>query len=412
MSFLIIQGDARHVPLADNAVHCVITSPPFFGLRDYNVAGQLGLETTIEAYVANLVAVFREVWRVLRKDGTVWLNLGDSYSGSWGNYSGQNRGNGTQRTIANGSRIHQPSYDGLEQWRPPTTNTSSAGLKNKDLCMIPARVALALQADGWTLRSMIPWLKRNPMPESVLDRPASAIEYIFLLTKTEKYYYDAEAIKQPSVTKDPRRPYTSNGAKMLDGRSVWHSGERRNGTDFSARARRNSDWFFDSWQGLLQDEDDDPLALVVNTNGYKGAHFATFPSKLIEPLIKAGSSEKGVCTKCGGPYSRSLERRVMQPGITGGKTLYDKHRPDGGILRAGGFGAGSTTTLGWQPSCTCNAPRKKAVLFDPFGGAGTVGFTADRLGRDAICMDLSRPYCEMGKTRIIDDAPLLHWGTS
>ena len=180
-------GSLRALP--DESVHCCVTSPPYWGLRDYGVEGQLGLEETPEQYVNNLVEVFREVRRVLREDGTLWLNLGDSYAGSgkgaWENGKGQ-------------KESYTPTKDSPQCKIPKTPS----GLKPKDLVGIPWRVALALQADGWYLRSDIIWAKPNPMPESVTDRPTKAHEYIFLLSKSERYFYDAEAIKEKSV--DPK----------------------------------------------------------------------------------------------------------------------------------------------------------------------------------------------------------------
>jgi DNA modification methylase len=173
----------------------------------FEPAPQLGLEATPDAYVARMVEVFREVRRVLKSTGTCWLNLGDSYAGSWGNYGGQNRGNGTQRTRTAGSQVPNPAYDNLEDFRPPTASVS--GLKPKDLVGIPWRVAFALQADGWYLRQDIIWAKPNPMPESVTDRCTKAHEYIFLLSKSARYFYDAEAVKEPAL-----QPV---GAAMLTG---------------------------------------------------------------------------------------------------------------------------------------------------------------------------------------------------
>lgn len=180
----IFCGDARTrlLELEDQSVQCVVTSPPYWALRDYGCEGQLGHEATPEAYVADLVKVFREVRRVLKDDGTLWLNLGDSYCGSWGNYRAQHRGARRQRQIVNGSQIPNPAYDGSENWRPPTTDVP--GLKKKDLIGIPWMVAFALRADGWYLRSEIIWAKPAPMPESVTDRPTKSHEQVFLLAKS------------------------------------------------------------------------------------------------------------------------------------------------------------------------------------------------------------------------------------
>src|SRR4029453_11781386 len=178
----LLVGDCRELlpTLLAQSVHCVVTSPPYFGLRDYGTAGQIGLEASLEDYITTLVEVFREVRRVLRDDGTCWLNLGDSYASAWP----CNRRN----VVGNGSLPN-----GKREARPPRL---PGGLKEKDLMMVPARVALALQADGWYLRSDIIWAKKAPMPESVTDRPTSAHEHVFLLTKKARYFYDAEAVKE------------------------------------------------------------------------------------------------------------------------------------------------------------------------------------------------------------------------
>ena len=186
MSVRILNGDCRSVlaTLPDASLQCCVTSPPYFGLRDYGVAGQIGLESSPDAYIAELVAVFMEVRRVLRNDGTLWLNLGDSYNG----YMANQRGTGLEAERQQARKYVEPGA-GLR--------TSSA--KNKDLLMMPARVALALQADGWWLRSDIIWAKPNPMPESVTDRPTSAHEHVFLLTKSASYFYDADAVAEPAL---------------------------------------------------------------------------------------------------------------------------------------------------------------------------------------------------------------------
>lgn len=260
---LIFQGDClsglRQIP--DGTVNTCVTSPPYFGLRDYGHDGQIGLEPTPDEFVAALVGVFREVRRVLRDDGTLWLNLGDSYNAAGRKGHGSRTGfkQSTNRASAAGQDNSRPNVESL---------------KEKDLIGIPWRVAFALQADGWYLRQDIIWHKPNPMPESVRDRCTKAHEYVFLLSKSPTYYFDADAIKEPSVTNDPRRPYTSKGAKELDGRSDWKSGEKRDGEDFTKRNRR-SVW-------------------TVATRPYKGAHFATFPPDLIEPCILAGAPENGI----------------------------------------------------------------------------------------------------------------------
>jgi len=263
MSIDILNGDCLDVlpTLEAGSIHTCVTSPPYFGLRDYGHDGQVGLESTPDEYVAKLVAVFREVRRVLRDDGTLWLNLGDSYARQAGNEESKLN---TLHTMGVGQRkAHEAGAMRRGENKPPP------GLKPKDLIGIPWRVAFALQADGWYLRQDIIWHKPNPMPESVRDRCTKAHEYIFLLSKSAKYYFDSEAIKEPLQGK-PHAP----GNKKLDASrndhdsmdKVWGSDGKRN---------RRSVW-------------------TVSTKPYKGAHFATFPPDLIEPCILAGAPECGV----------------------------------------------------------------------------------------------------------------------
>lgn len=278
---MIYQGDSLSVlkTLESESINCCITSPPYWGLRDYGVEGQLGLEKTPEEYVIKMVEVFREVKRVLKREGTLWLNLGDSYIGSWGNYGGQHRGVGRQRQIINGSQIENPAYFGKEKWRPPTTD--APGLKPKDLCGIPWRVAFALQKDGWYLRQDIIWAKPNPMPESVTDRCTKAHEYIFLLAKSQKYYFDNEAIKEPCSEISKRqaeygwncdRPSTKNASMGRDG---IHTGKMGNRFVPEDGRNKRSVW-------------------TVTTKPFKDAHFATFPEDLILPCVLAGCPKDGV----------------------------------------------------------------------------------------------------------------------
>ena len=250
-------GDALDVlrTLPDESVQTCITSPPYFGLRDYGHDGQIGLESTPDEYVAALVAVFREVRRVLRDDGTLWLNLGDSYSG--GNQTGRNDGGRPEKGR------NWAEYD-IKR----TKVTRNTGLKPKDLIGIPWRVAFALQADGWYLRSDIIWHKPNPMPESVKDRPTSAHEHIFLLAKSKRYFYDADAVAEEAcgAAELPRRHGNGQTLGETSGKGGYRVGST-NGT----RNRRNV------W--------------TVNTKPYSEAHVAVYPPELIEPCVLAGSAE-------------------------------------------------------------------------------------------------------------------------
>ena len=254
---MIHHGDVRDVlPTLDaKSVQCVITSPPYWGLRDYGVDGQIGLEPTPDAYVQTLVAVFREVRRVLRDDGTVWLNLGDSYSGSGKGQMGS--GSASDRRGAKQGTSVGTLSGGLP--------TNYSNLKPKDLIGIPWRVAFALQADGWYLRSDIIWHKPNPMPESVTDRPTKSHEYLFLLTKSPRYYYDADAVREVSSGL-PGGRFGSGGPEV--GRLRNDSARPRNEETGTRNLR--SVW-------------------TINTQSYSAAHFATFPTALVEPCVKAGS---------------------------------------------------------------------------------------------------------------------------
>ena len=251
-------GDCREIlqTLPEQSVHCCVTSPPYFGLRDYGMAEQIGLEPTPEQFVAELVSVFREVRRVLRDDGTLWLNLGDSYAVNGGGRAYGASDGAVGRADAPGSPRRAPD-----------------GLKPKDLIGIPWRVAFALQADGWYLRQDIIWHKPNPMPESVTDRCTKAHEYIFLLSKSARYYYDAEAVSEHAVC--DRKP----GRRITDTRETHGTGGGNAGIN-SLLARYH--------EGDAPKSRNRRSVWTVTTKPYKGAHFATFPPALVEPCILAG----------------------------------------------------------------------------------------------------------------------------
>lgn len=367
MRNVILCGDVRDQLrlIPDETVNCVVTSPPYWGLRDYGTASweggdpehahrvhderasapgsakqassaganyvyagdcscgavrvdsQLGLEKTPEEYVCNMVEVFREVRRVLRKDGTLWLNLGDSYAGS---------GKGPSNSLTQAVWDSQPSRNGAQARAGAPTEWLSipGGLKAKDLVGIPWRVAFALQADGWWLRSDIIWSKPNPMPESVTDRPTKAHEYVFLLSKSERYYYDADAIKENANPDHASRyKYAFSGAP--EGRvdpggheRIVPEGER----EYTGQRNRRTVW-------------------EIATRPYPEAHFATYPEELVKPCILAGC-------------------------------------PEGGIV------------------------------LDPFLGSGTTASVAKTAGRDWIGIELNPTYVELAKARInVDQERLL-----
>lgn len=378
----IIQGDAltRLKELPSESVDCCITSPPYFGLRDYGVEGQIGLEESPEAYVSKLVEVFREVRRVLKKEGTLWLNLGDSYWGGKGqsNYAYQ------ERRTSPSFEGDQHNITGMGQTRP--TDGKHSEIKPKDLIGIPWAVAFALRADGWWLRSDIIWAnlsmvrpfqspKPNCMPESCKDRPTKSHEYIFLLSKSQKYYYDSDSIKEPAITTENR-----SGKGKYDG-------------DGSMKAR------------ALTGSDPNPLGRnkrtvwTVATKPFAEAHFATFPPALIEPCILAGTSEKGYCPECGMPWIRQVEHKNMVIRKT------DRMADLGEFGRTQSSGTmlspPETKTIGWLPSCQCGDLKPvPGIILDPFFGAGTTGLVAKKLGRHYIGIELNPEYIGMAQKRI------------
>jgi DNA modification methylase len=273
MNTQILNGDCIEMmrTLPDQSVNCCITSPPYFGLRDYGHEGQIGLEETPEAFVQKMVEVFREVKRVLRDDGTLWLNLGDSYY----NYRpGKGQALAKQSCASNDQDLPQSCA---------RRGNKLDGLKEKDLIGIPWRVAFSLQADGWYLRQDIIWNKPNPMPESVQDRCTKAHEYIFLLSKSPKYYFDSEAMKEPAQYGEHHAKYSGTytrhkvEAMQLEGATNGENYQRgmQNAMKDPLRRNKRSVW-------------------TVTTKPYAGAHFATFPPDLIRPCILAGCPKGGV----------------------------------------------------------------------------------------------------------------------
>jgi DNA modification methylase len=406
----ILTGDCREVlkTLPDESVHCVVTSPPYFGLRDYGCEGQLGLEPTPDGFVAAMVAVFREVRRALRADGTLWLNLGDSYASNPA--SGGSRSSGLNAKRADDGALHQDNKS--QNITPTASYKRPEGLKPKDLIGIPWRVAFALQADGWYLRQDIIWAKPNPMPESVTDRCTKAHEYIFLLTKSARYYYDAEAIAEPvsesSIERwsqdienqagSDRVPGKTNGAMKAVGRKNVKPGammaaeptEGESTFGFGSTRNKRSVW-------------------TVTTQPFGEAHFATFPPALIEPCILAGCPER-CCLTCGAPWKRELSDR---PPLTSDFSERDRFGTgDPGIHRKLGSAytkqlrENPVVTTGWSSSCECHAETAPGVCLDPFGGAGTTGLVADRHHRNAILIELNPEYAAMAEKRIRGESPL------
>lgn len=346
-SVRLYQGNAVEVlaRLPSQSVHCVVTSPPYWGLRDYGVEGQLGSEPSPDCgtqgkaqcgkcFVCSMVAVFRGVHRVLRDDGVLWLNLGDSYSGG----SGGNATNSDKQKSNEGTMIEpRKGYNGL-----PSGN----------LVGIPWRVALALQADGWILRQDIIWHKPSPMPESVRNRCTKAHEYVFLLTKSMRYFYDAKGVKEDAKYGRVETP----NERPREGRKAQSSGMWRRAGNLVEGVDRDkggeqSERIYDPSTGRNKRS-----VWTVASQGYPGAHFATFPTKLIEPMIKAGTSEKGCCSICGAPWTRVADSDT------------------------------------WKVGCQCRAEVKPCVVLDPFIGSGTTAEVSMILGRECWGIDLSEKY--------------------
>ena len=402
MTITILQGDVVEQlrTLPDCSVQCVVTSPPYYGLRDYGIAGQIGMEETPEVFVAKIVEVFREVKRVLRDDGTLWLNFGDSYCGSWGNSGRRPELDNTpsEQREKNTEYFNRGGWD--ERRERPPSSYNIPGYKQKDLFGIPWMVAFALRADGWYLRSDIIWSKPNPMPESVTDRPTKAHEYVFLMTKSARYFYDADAIREDaSPATLERNKYGFNGAfkGQLQGSPTeerWQEGRPIEKPQFGLNGRnRRTVW-------------------EIATQPTPEAHFATFPEALVEPCIKAGTSERGCCAVCGAPMERVVEKE--SPPIE----VFTKCRvkeDDGDYLytpRKNGekVGAGQkyqnwrnehpATTTGWKATCKCNADTVPCVVLDPFGGSGTTAKVARDLKRDCTLIELNPAYIKIAKNKL------------
>ncbi len=454
MSVRILLGEVREMlrTLADESVHCVVTSPPYWGLRKYDIPptvwggdpdcehdfatktieaeirtglgmaalgekyrggghkaglvpvvraergcrcgawqGDLGLEPTPELYVDHIVEVFRAVRRALRKDGMLWLNLGDCYAndGKWG---GETGGKQAYLGAANRQRV------GREE--------RYSGLKPKDLIGLPWMIAFALRADGWYLRQDIIWHKANPMPESVTDRCTKSHEYLFFLTKSPRYFFDSAAIAE-----DAAGTAHSRGSGVNPKAVMGTVGREKQNASFSAAINE------------LVSTRNKRSVWTVATEAFSEAHFATFPSALIKSCILAGTSEKGCCSKCGKPWERQTERSTRFEGGSGkaGRSAEEVNalgkwagKQYGTNIKLGPVV--STRTIGWAPSCQCGSwtsdkvwesePCVPCTVLDPFGGAGTTSLVADRLQRNAILIELSETYCDMARRRIDADAPL------
>lgn len=393
-------GDTREVMkrlIAEGVkVQMCCTSPPYWALRDYGCEGQLGLESTPEEYIANMVEVFRLVRELLADDGTLWVNMGDSYAGSGGAGGDYNEG---------GLREGQAKYPGRK------------GLPAKNLVGIPWRLAFALQADGWILRSDIIWSKPNPMPESCTDRPTKTHEYVFLFSKKPKYFYDADAVREPSLP-DSRD-------------KLWGTTAVTSRHDHKHDAQRGMQQYRTQKDGFVHMNN--PLGRnlrtvwTIPTAPYPESHFATFPPKLAETCIKAGSSERGICPRCGKSWVRvttkgeaNKEWQKACGGNNDGKyhgqarKNYESAKAENpsDVKRRILEGMKEHVTITWQPVCHCVIdpncapssttffPPVPATILDPFAGSGTVGQVAESLGRYWLLIELNPEYEKLIMKRV------------
>lgn len=428
----VLVGDAleRLRDLPAGSIHCVVTSPPYWALRDYGTEGQLGLEPTPELYVEAMVDIFREIWRVLRSDGTVWLNIGDTYAGSGKGPSNNPKASGHGKA-SDGSRNAGQFANGQA---PTKWIGVPIGVKAKDLVGIPWTLALALRAAGWYLRRDVIWSKPNPMPESVDDRPTSSHEYVFMLTKAERYFYDAEAVKEPNASspsglrkmREQRDRIGGKAKTLIDpynkASSATNIGQKRGVGSPNGRRRRSV------WE--------------IATEPNREEHFAAFPRALVKVCIAASSSERGACAKCGAPWARVIEKIATgktRPRAKAGLGL--KHsRETRGILAeiTGEFQEGvQTRTIGWRPTCDDfddfyralprakrpetrrrqdltgswwsrarsrpgldSWPVERSIVLDPFFGIGTTGLVALTMFRDFVGIELNPKYARIAERRL------------
>jgi len=375
--------------LPSGKVHCWATSPPYFGLRSYlpkdhpDKIHEIGTEGTPREFADKMVALFGEAHRVLHDSGVLWLNLGDSYA----------RNSAKGGSGPNGKNLPKMGYGGGAG--------IPMGTKEKDLVGVPWLVAFALREAGWYLRQWMPWVKWNAMAESVEDRPGSACESIFLLSKSSDYYYDHIAVRRPDAGYDMGN---KNGFERPERLGSKARGSRQPFVAGSGRNFRNNDLWFDT-AAMLFNDDGDPLGLHSGVGNFKGAHFASFPREVIEPLILCGSSERGVCPTCGNPWERQAERErvATRPGyetkVAGNEGLTSGNRDPGRHIT-------KYKTIGWGPSCGCEKKDPiPAIVGDMFAGTGTTLAIAREHGRVAIGCDIDTRNLDFVNERMTNTAP-------
>jgi DNA modification methylase len=412
----IIQGDVldglRSLP--DCCIQTVVTNPPYYALRNYGVEGQIGSEETLEEFISKIVEVFREVRRVLREDGTLWLNFGDSYAGSGRGPTGKN---GIGNQFERRGFVGKGPSKGLDEF------------KSKDMMGVPWRVAFALQADGWYLHSDIIWNKPNPMPESVTDRPTKSHEYIFLMTKSPRYFYDAEAIREGVSGGTHDRgdykgdlPKTAEPGQGIKQNSSWTkacwgqpegTGKKKAAkkqdqtgnptyTGFNERCKENNSFCDGTTRNAR-------TVWTITTQARPEAHFATFPDEIPRRCISAGTSKYGCCPKCGAPYQRIVE---ASGGVIGAS--WHPHENDEVTGQVGFKSHGYKREFkGWKPGCDCiiEGPPEAAlpvpcVVLDPFLGIGTTMRITRDLGRSSIGIELNPAYIKIARKLLQADSQL------
>ncbi len=421
----LYHGDCLDVlrELPDRSVHMCATSPPFYGLRDYGVQGQIGLEETPDMWVARLVAVFREVRRVLRDDGTLWVEIGDSYS------SGNREGHGTRVGYKQATNLGTIGHD----YRPPMPD----GIKQKDMLGQPWMLAFALRADGWYLRSEIIWARPNPMPESVTDRPTKAHSTVFLLSKQPRYFYDADAIREeyagPVEVRQGRVGAYQNRAMngLGDGTTPTRvltrptpqvetlgdlPPEAPRGPDgrrvTAVKGQENSEQHRDGERWPNPGGANARSVWSISTEPTPFAHFATWPQALVRRMIRAGTSEKGCCPECGAPWVRDTSKKLVA--TRGSVGAHDGQGARVDPMDAGSqwnhsggvYGRYEVATLGWRPSCDHDHDPVPCVVLDPFAGSGTTLKVARDHVRHAVGIELNEDYCHIAADRLAQQSLL------
>ena len=390
MSGNLIQANAIQIPLQDESVQLCCFSPPYFGLRKYKIRdiqfsdgwiGQLGLESSIDLFLDHVMLVMEEVWRILRDDGICFVNIGDSYAGSGGAHKEHHKNPGLSKSF---------NRDGVSC----SDIKKEVSVKPKSLCLIPQKFAIRCQEAGWIVRSEIIWHKPNPMPESCKDRPTGDHEQIWMLTKRRKYFFDQEAVSQLQTEqerawrlREKRQGHKAVYVLRADGKT-GQVPQSASGVCKNVQARQE---LAEKRTGNIR------TVWTLPSEACPEAHFATWPSKLVELIVRAGSSPRA-CEVCGAPWVRATKKTfIPQEDVSPerGIRCCPGQKPLDETDNRGGFprGYNQTKTLGWRPTCKCDCKGTgKCIVLDPFVGTGTTVLMAEKLGRTGVGLDLSSEY--------------------